>query len=220
MSFVFERDFDEEEEFEKRKRIHEQRAIFTPEDLQEAVQKAEKEAYEDGRVAGRAEASVKHAETTAARAADALVVLAPRLQEILTQADQHKAALEHQVLDYILTIARQLIPELLDKTALLRTEAEIKDAIRMALGASSLRISIPADLAGELTESINQQVQRAGFAGRVQIQADHRMRPGDTKVVWDHGVLDFSLTELCDRTLQALNEATKDALARRKAELE
>ncbi|EAQ01968.1 hypothetical protein OB2597_20126 [Pseudooceanicola batsensis HTCC2597] len=220
MSFVFDRDFDEEAEFEKRKRIHEQRAIFTPEDLEEAVQKATQDAYEDGRLAGRAEASVQHAETNAARSADALVVLAPRLQEILTQADQHKAALEHQLLDYILTIFRQVVPQLMDDTALLRTEAEIKHAIRMAIGASSLRIVVPADIAGDLTESIDHQVQQAGFHGRVQIQTDHRMQPGDTKVVWDHGMLDFSLNEICDHILKALKQATDDALARRKAELE
>ena len=220
MSFVFERDFDEEEAFEKRKRIHEQRAIYTPEDLEEAVQKAVKDAYEDGRMAGRAEASVQHQETTAAKTADALVVLAPRLQEILTQADQHKAALEHQVLDYIMTIARQLIPTILSDTALLRTEAEVKTAISMAIGAASLRIFVPADLAGDLSEGIEHQVQQAGFSGRVQIQADHRMRPGDTRVVWDHGGMDFSLTELCDNTLKALKAATDDAMARRNTELE
>lgn len=220
MSFVFERDFDEEEAFEKRKRIHEKRAIYTPEDLEEAVQKASKDAYEDGRMAGRAEASVQHAESTAARSADALVVLAPKLQDILSKMDQHQAALEHQLLDYVLTVARQLMPEILDKTALLRTEAEVTKAIGMALGASSLRIYIPADLAGDLSEGIEQQVEQAGFTGRVQIQADHRMQPGDTRVVWDNGAMDFSLSELCDRTLQALRDATNDALRRRKAGLE
>lgn len=220
MSFVFERDFDEEEAFEARKRIHEKRAIYTPEDLDEAVQKATKNAYEDGRLAGRAEATVQHAESAASRSADALVVLAPRLQDLLTQVDQHKAALEFQVLDYVMTIARQLVPEILDKSALLRTENEVKKAISMALGSSSLRVYIPADLAGELSDGIEHQVQLAGFQGRVQIQADHKMRPGDTRVVWDHGAMDFSLTELCDRILQALKDATNDAMARRKAELE
>ncbi|GGE50831.1 hypothetical protein GCM10011360_42330 [Primorskyibacter flagellatus] len=220
MNTIFERDFDEEAEFEARRRIHQKRSIYTPEDMDEAVRKASKEAYEDGRLAGRAEASVEAAESTSSRTADALVVLAPRLQQILTQADQHKAALEYQVLDYVLTIFRQLAPELLDQTALLRTEHEIKKAIRMAIGASLLRIHVPADLAGELTDGINDQVQRAGFQGRVQIQTDNRMRAGDTRVEWDNGLMEFSLTELCDKILTALKQAAGDALARRKAELE
>jgi len=220
MSFVFDRDFDEEEEFEARKRIHEKRAIYTPEDLEEAVQKASAAAYEDGRMAGRAEASVEHQDSTASKTADTLVMLAPKLQEILTKSDQHRAALEAQVLDYVLTVARQLLPEILDKTAIIRTEAEVKKAIKMALGASSLRIYIPSELAGEMSTSIEQQVQAAGFDGRVHIQADHRLRAGDARVDWDHGAMDFSLTELCDRTLQALKDATHDAMRRRKAELE
>ena len=220
MAFVFDRDFDEEAEFEERKRVHARRAIYTSDDLDAATRKAANESYEDGRLAGRAEAAVEHAETSAARTADALVVLAPRLQQILTQADQHKAALEFQVLDYITTIFRQVAPTLLDETALLRTEAEIKSAINMALGASSLRIHVPAELAGDLTEGINQQVHQAGFTGRVHIQADHRMQPGNTRVEWDHGLMDFSLTELCDGILVALKQATGEALARRNAELE
>ncbi|WP_407496331.1 FliH/SctL family protein [Pseudooceanicola sp. MF1-13] len=220
MSFVFDRDFDEEEEFEARKRIHEKRAIYTPEDLEEAVQKASAAAYEDGRMAGRAEASVEHQDTTASKTADTLVMLAPKLQEILTKSDQHQAALEAQVLDYVLTVARQLLPEILTQTAIIRTEGEIKKAIKMALGASSLRIHIPAEVAGEMSVAIEQQVQASGFAGRIQIQADHRLRPGDTRVEWDHGGMEFSLTELCDRTLRALRDATQDAMARRKSELE
>lgn len=220
MSFVFERDFDEEEAFEARKRIHEKRAIYTPEDLEEAVQKASAAAYEDGRMAGRAEASVQHQESTASKTADTLVVLAPKLQEILTKSDQHRAALEAQVLDYVMTVARQLLPEILDKTAIIRTDAEVKKAIKMALGASSLRIYIPSELAGEMSASIEHQVQAAGFDGRVQIQADHRLRPGDARVDWDHGAMEFSLTELCDRTLKALQDATHDAMRRRNAELE
>lgn len=220
MPFVFDRDFDEEAEFEERRRVHAKRAIYTPEDLDEAVNRARKEAYEDGRLAGRTEASIESAETIAARAADALVVLAPQLKQILHQADQHQAALEYQLLDYVLTVFRQVAPELASDTALIRSEAEIKKAIRMAVGTSYLRIHVPADLAGELTEGIEQQVQASGFAGRVQIQTDSRMKPGDTRVVWDNGLMDFSLMELSDKVLIALKQAAAEALARRNNELE
>ena len=220
MPFVFDRDFDEEAEFEERRRIHAKRAIYTPEDLDDAVNKARTEAYEDGRLAGRTEASIEAAETTAARAADALVVLAPQLKQIFAQADQHQAALEYQLLDYVLTVFRQVAPELAKDTALIRTEAEAKKAIRMAVGTSPLRIHVPADLAGELTEGIEQQIESSGFAGRVQIQTDPRMKPGDTRVAWDNGLLDFSLSELCDKVLFDLKQAAADALARRNNELE
>lgn len=220
MAFVFDRDFDEEAEFEERRRIHAKRAIYTPEDLDAAVAKARKEAYEDGRMAGRAEASIEVGESVAARTADALVVLAPQLKQIITQSDQHKAALEHQLLDYVLTVFRQTAPELAKDTALIRTEAEIKKAIRMAVGTSYLRIHVPSELAGELSDAIEQQVQASGFDGRVQIQTDARMKPGDTRVVWDNGLMDFSLTELTDKVLTALKQASSEALARRNNELE
>jgi flagellar assembly protein FliH len=220
MAFVFDRDFDEEAEFEERRRIHAKRAIYTPEDLEEAVQKARQEAYEDGRMAGRTEASIEASETVAARSADALVVLAPQLKQIIEQADQHKAALEYQLLDYVLTVFRQIAPELATETALIRSETEIKKAIGMAVGTSYLRIHLPADLAGDLTEKIEQQVQAAGFDGRVQIQTDGRMKAGDTRVVWDNGLMDFSLTELSDKALFALRQAAAEALARRNNELE
>lgn len=220
MPFVFDRDFDEEAEFEERRRIHAKRAIYTPEDLDEAVNKARKEAYEDGRMAGRTEASIEASESVAARSADALVVLAPQLKRIIEQADQHQAALEYQLLDYVLTVFRQIAPELATETALIRSEAEIKKAIRMAVGTSYLRIHVPADLASELTEGIEQQVQASGFAGRLQIQADARMKAGDTKVVWDNGLMDFSLTELSDKALAALRQASSEALARRNNRME
>jgi len=220
MPFVFDRDFDEEAEFEERRRVHAKRAIYTPEDLEEAVHKARQDAYEDGRLSGRTEASIEAAESVAARSADALVVLAPQLQKILSQADQHQASLEYQLLDYVLTVFRQVAPELMTETALIRTEAEIKKAIRMAMGASFLRIHVPADLAGELTEGIEQQIQASGFQGRVHIQTDSRMSAGDTRVEWDNGLMEFSLSELCDHVLDSLKDAAGDALARRNRELE
>ncbi|WP_375176151.1 hypothetical protein [Pseudooceanicola sp.] len=220
MPFVFDRDFDEEAEFEKRKKIHASRAIYTPEDLEEAVNRARQDAYEDGRMSGRTEASVEAAESVAARAADALVVLAPQLRQILDQADRHQASLEYQLLDYVLTVFRQLAPELMTETALIRTEAEIKKAIRMAMGASYLRIRVPADLAGDLTEGIEQQIEASGFQGRVHIQTDSRMSAGDTRVEWDNGLMEFSLSELCDTVLENLKQAAGEALARRNSELE
>ena len=220
MPFVFDRDFDEEAEFEERRRVHAKRAIYTPEDLEEAVNKARQDAYEDGRLAGRTEASIEAAESVAARSADALVVLAPQLQKIISQADQHQASLEYQLLDYVLTVFRQVAPELITETALIRTEAEIKKAIGMAMGASFLRIHVPADLAGDLTEGIEQQIQASGFQGRVHIQTDSRMSAGDTRVEWDNGLMEFSLSELCDNVLNSLKQAAGEALARRNSELE
>ncbi|KGM46952.1 FliH/SctL family protein [Pseudooceanicola atlanticus] len=216
MPFVFDRDFDEEAEQEERRLIRARRAIYTPEDVEDAVRKARKEAYEDGRLAGRAEASVEHADSTAARQADALVVLGPAMKDLLARADQHRAALEGQVLDYILTVFRQVAPELMDQTAVMRTEAEARQAIRMAVGAASLKIHLPAEIAADMTTRIGEQATQAGFAGRVQILPDSNMQPGDTRVEWDHGMLDFSLSKICDDIIKALTEATAEAMARKK----
>ncbi|MGI3170984.1 FliH/SctL family protein [Pseudooceanicola sp. C21-150M6] len=215
MSFVFDRNFDEEAEIEARNLLRARRAIHTPEDLEEAVRKARKEAYEDGRLAGRAEASVEHGETTAARQADALVALGPSIKELLGQADQHRVSLEAQVLDYILTVFKQVAPELLERTATLRVEEEVRNTLRMAVGAASLQIHLPADLASDMSVQIGDIARQSGFHGRVHILPDSSLRPGDCQVEWDHGSMEYSLSSICDGIIDALNKATIEAMAKK-----
>ena len=100
--------------------------------------------------------------------------------------------------------------------AVMRTEAEARQAIRMAVGAASLKIHLPAEIAADMTTRIGEQATQAGFAGRVQILPDSNMQPGDTRVEWDHGMLDFSLSKICDDIIKALTEATAEAMARKK----
>jgi flagellar assembly protein FliH len=206
MSFVFDRDFDEEEVQSQEQAEQKQRAIYTPEDLNEAVKLARAEAYEDGRLAGRTEATMEHSQSNDVQLLHALETLGPLMQGLLEDADKHHAALEAQILDFVMSVFQQVAPDVVRSLAVGQAEAEVHRAIGMALDAAYLIVHLPMSQADELKESIQREARRLGHGGRIDVMGDPEMQPGDARVEWDQGFMQYSYSAICGRILEALSQ--------------
>jgi len=213
MQFVFDRNFDGE--VETRARLSEVRigAVYTAEDYNEAVEAAEAQGYEDGRVAGRAEAAMAAADSDAERQLTALESLAPAMTALLEDADRHHRVLEAQMLDFVLSVFQQVAPQVIEAQARVQVEREVDNAIRMALGSAILRVYFAPSAHKEGEAQVQRTARLQGYGGRIEVKPDPDLAEGDVRVEWDHGVMRYSFDDICHRILDALkaSKAAADA---------
>ncbi|MGR3372791.1 hypothetical protein [Pseudooceanicola nanhaiensis] len=207
MQFVFDRNFDGDAE--PGARLSEVRigAVYTAAEYDEAVEAAQAQAWEEGRTAGRAEAAVAAARSDQERQLTALEALAPAMTALLEDADRHHAVLEAQMLDFVLSVFRQVAPQVMETQARAQAEREAENAIRMALGSAILKVFF-APAAHKEGEALAQRTARLqGYGGRLEVRADPELAEGDVRVEWDHGVMRYSFDDICQRILGALGAA-------------
>lgn len=217
MGHLFDRNFDIEIEQERAARQRATRACYTPEDLDAAMEQARQEGFEEGRVAGRAEATEKLTQSDLRRQAEALAEVSGQVGELTAVIDDRIARLEQQLLSFVLAVFEKVAPELVTARALPRAEAEVRAAIEMARGTSVLHIHLPPAVHAAIGEAL--AAGTSGAEGRVEIEADPALREGDARVEWDNGFMEYSFTAICDRILTGLRQAAgTEAGAARPAE--
>ncbi len=212
MSFIFDRDFDQEL---AREQHHSQRdARYTEVDLADAiaaaVEIARAEAFAEGHAAGRAEALAEAEAGLEQRRAKAFETLTAELSELRAAGDSHRAALEAQVLDFAGSVGAQVFPELLRERAHRRALAQVRRGLSMGLGSVRLRVALSAEAADLLRHELEATIRDLGLTGRVDLVEDPGLQPGDARVDWDSGSLEYSFQAICDRLLGALRAAGTD----------
>ncbi|WP_375690001.1 hypothetical protein [Pseudooceanicola sp. LIPI14-2-Ac024] len=214
MQFVFDRDFDGE--IETRVRLAESRvgAIYTRDEYDAAIKNAAAQAYEDGRLAGRTEAAMAAEESEARRQLTALEAIAPAMRNLLEDADHHHAVLEAQMLDFVLSVFRQVAPQVVEGLAREQARREVEGAIRMALSSAILKVHFAPAEKQDGEEHVQRTARLQGYAGRVEVLPDPELAAGDVRVAWDHGVMRYSFDDICRKVLDALAAAQAAAQAR------
>ncbi|WP_341212431.1 FliH/SctL family protein [uncultured Limimaricola sp.] len=200
---LFDRDFDREIAEERRAVVQLAKARHSDDDLLAAVAEARAEALAQGHAQGRAEAEAEaRAAETEARSA-ALERIAQRLDAVMAAQAEHRAALERQILGYAATTAEKVLPEILEDRAHARTLSQIRRGLRLGLGTARLEIALP-DGAQALHRDVTDLVESRGIAARTTISGDPTLAPGDVRVAWDGGRLDYSFAAICDEILNTL----------------
>lgn len=207
MTSVFARDFDLEMAEEQERQAYEARATVTPEELDAAIAAALAEGYEAGHAEGRAEGLGEAAGDRALRDTEALEALGPRLDALFSVAAEHRAALETQTLDFVLSVCEQTFPELIRDRARDRATSQIRRTISMTLGSPKLRIFVAPAAEPTLRPMLEDDLDRRGYEGVTEIAADPGLVEGDTRVEWDNGFMDYSFAAVCDRLLAALRRS-------------
>lgn len=210
---AFCRDFDEEH---AAARAHEERAArarYTEEDLAAAIEAARAEGQEAGRAEGHAAGAAEMRDTLLARHAEALETLVPQLETLLRDAAAHRAALEAQVVDFVLSVCEQVFPEFLRTRARDRAREQVEDTLRLALGSATVRIRLAPDTLAALRPRIEAAWHERGARGPLEIIGDEGLGEGDARMEWDNGFMDYSFAEVCNRILGALRARGAGAAA-------
>lgn len=204
MGQLFDRNFDIEIEREHAERRQAANARYTPADLAAAMEQARNEGFAEGNRQGRAEATSELEQTDRRRHVESLEAISGQIGAFMTAGDRLAAELEQQVLSFVLAVFEKVAPELTSTCAAARAEAEVRAAIAMAKGASTLRIHLPRGAFAALGDEL---AAAGGFEGRAEVVADDNLREGDARVEWDNGFMEYSFSAICERVLAVLRRA-------------
>ncbi|MCR8550511.1 FliH/SctL family protein [Salipiger sp. P9] len=210
MSFVFDRNFDAEEDALRRGEAPVIGAVFTRAEYEDAVALARAEGFQAGLQQGRAEASETAQSSESARRLAVAEAVLPAMQALFADADRHHAALEAQMVDFVLSVFRQVAPDVSAALAGDQALREAKGAVRMALGSAQLILWVAPEALQTASTELELAARQAGFGGRLTVKSDPALGPGDVRADWDQGVMEYSFREICARILGALGVARQD----------
>lgn len=207
MGYLFDRDFDQEIEREQAETDRLAVARYTQEELDAALAEVRAAGAEEGRALGRQEAFAEAEETDRRRKVEALEALAPRVESLLQSGDAHQQALESQVVRFASSVFEKVIPEVMRSRAAARAEDEVRAALAIALGSSTVRVYLPPDAAAAHGLELEEAATAMGHGGRVEVFGDGDLKDGDARVEWDNGFMEYSFGVICERILTALRAA-------------
>lgn len=184
--------------------------VYSSSQHQEALAEARTAGFEAGLIQGRAEAQKSAMMSDSARRLQLAEAVVPVLRDLFEDSDAHHAALEAQMVDFVLQVFHQLAPDVSEALAEGQARREALSAVRMALGAAQLTLYFAPDSLEDAAAEIEAAARKAGFGGRLSLHPDPALQPGDVRAAWDQGVMAYSFTEICSRILEALGLARKD----------
>ncbi|MEM1064540.1 MAG: FliH/SctL family protein [Pseudomonadota bacterium] len=205
MTGIFQRNFDQE-------RLHGgalAAAALTTDGLalDQLKQRLRAEGYAEGHGAGLAEARQEAADDRAKLRQLALDTLAQRAAALHRDAEAHRRALEHQLLEFALNTCERVLPEILEATSKDRAVDSIKRCIALAGGVPTLRVTVSDAVLQDHGAAIADAFGAGNEDMRVSVQADPAMQDGDARVEWQHGSMEFSLARITESIVNAVRQA-------------
>lgn len=205
MRFFFERDFDRELEIE-RGDINPAAAAAEATALDARIAEARAAARAEGEAAGRAAARAELLAEREAQRVEALGLLAARMGDLVAGADAHRQALEGELIDFAVAVCERLAPEAVELFAEERLRAELAEVLRMVQDEGRVRVRVAAELRDEIAADITQETADGIASGRIEVAADPAFGPGDLRVEWDNGFMEYGFAATCDRLIAALHD--------------
>jgi flagellar assembly protein FliH len=117
-----------------------------------------------------------------------------------------EARLETEAVEVAVAVAGKLAPELVASEPLAEISALATDAFRQLVTTPRIAVHIGADIYEAAKEKLEEIARQRGFEGRLIVEADARMAPGDCRIEWADGGI--------NRDLAATRAAIDEAVAR------
>ncbi|CCG41951.1 FlbE protein [Magnetospirillum molischianum DSM 120] len=152
---------------------------FTEEDLQLVRESA----FEEGRRSGLDEAIL----STERQMADAMAMLASGLSA-LREAEANSADEAQRVASRVaMAVLRKILPATCETNAFEEIVRTVLDCFSHVLDEPRIIVRVVPSLVDPVRERLESQAGQHGFEGRVVVQADPRLPPGDCRVEWTDG---------------------------------
>jgi flagellar assembly protein FliH len=144
---------------------------------------AESVAYRNGFAAGHAQA-----ENEATRhIANTLNVVADGLERLDRALKTIEARLEIEAVEVAVAVASKLAPELIAREPLTEITALATDCFQHLVNAPHVVVHVGADIYAATKEKLTEIAQARGFEGRLLVQPDAQVAPGDCRIEWAEG---------------------------------
>lgn len=170
---------------------------------------AESVAYRNGFAAGQAQAQGEIAQSTA----NALALIADGLARIEDALAAIGARLETEAVEVAVAVAGKLAPELVAREPFAEISALATDCFRQLVKTPHIAVRISADIYDTAKEQLEEIARARGFEGRLVVEADAALEPGDCRIEWSEG----GVTRDRAATLAAIDEVVARYIAARTA---
>jgi len=170
---------------------------------------AESVAYRNGFAAGQAQAQSETSQATAsalARIADGLTRIERALEGIETR-------LESEAVEVAVAVASKLAPELIAREPFAEISALATDCFQQLVKTPHIAVRIGADIHDMARSQLEEMARMRGFEGRLVVEADAALAPGDCRIEWSEG----GVTRDRAATLAAIDEVVARYIAARNA---
>lgn len=150
---------------------------------EEELEAVRRNAFDEGRAAGLAEAE----QAQGRRLAEMVAALPQHLQNLAVEIESQADARRRSTLEAAVTVVRKLFPHLARDSGLDEVCAVIDSCLERLRDEPRLVIRCAdADL-DALKERVEASVQRSGFEGKLVFLADETVASGDVRVEWADG---------------------------------
>jgi flagellar assembly protein FliH len=144
---------------------------------------AESVAYRNGFSAGQAQAQSETARATAS----ALALIADALGGIESALAGIEARLETEAVEVAVAVARKLAPELIAQQPFAEISALATGCFRELVKTPHIAVRIRPDIHDMAKEKLEEIARSRGFEGRLVVEADAALAPGDCRIEWNEG---------------------------------
>ncbi len=144
---------------------------------------AEAVAHRKGFEAGQTQARTEAAE----RIARALTQIADSMARLNNALTGIEARLETEAVQVAVAVAGKLSPELVAREPLAEISALAGEAFRQLVATPQIAIHTGADIFDAAREKLEEIARLRGFEGRLTVQSDANVAPGDCRIEWADG---------------------------------
>jgi flagellar assembly protein FliH len=170
---------------------------------------AESVAYRNGFAAGQQQAESEAAQ----RAANALTLIADRLEKLERALADIETRLETEAVHVAVAVAGKLAPELIAREPLAEISALATECFQHLVKAPHVVVRIAPDIYDIAKDKLEEVSRARGFEGRLMLLSESGLSSGDCRIEWaDGGVARDEAA-----TLSAINDAVGRYLAARTA---
>lgn len=212
MSFLFERNFDDEAEASSLPINPQGPALSAAEAARlraDAFEEGQKAGFAAGEAAGRAQALGEFAATTEARVAELLATLTPQIAQMRAELAGRHLARERDLIALCHSLARQFWPELQMRFSARRLEAFCRRALHLAEGPQGLEITLHPDDLAALSAALGAQTTAEGAP--LLLRADPTQRPGTARATWAQGAAEFAPEQIANALFSTLDQLERES---------
>jgi flagellar assembly protein FliH len=150
---------------------------------EEELQLARESAFEEGRQAGLAEA----ADMSERMLASAMAGIAGGVEILKAQQEELGDVHVRTAVRVAMAVLKKVLPGACEKYAFEEVARVVEECIGHVLDEPRIVVRVSADLTDPIRDRLEAIAADQGFQGRVVVQADARLSPGDCRVEWTDG---------------------------------
>lgn len=150
---------------------------------EEELQLARESAFEEGRQFGLTEA----AESSARMLAMAMAGIAAGVETLRVQQEELGDTNVRTAVRVAMAVLKKVLPGACEKYAFEEVARVVEECVGHVLDEPRIVVRVSADLTDPIRDRLEVIAADQGFQGRVVVQADARLAPGDCRVEWTDG---------------------------------